>query len=102
PTPSMAVQVTVVTPLANVEPLVGLHELVTLVQLSVELNVHVTLLLVQRPPSAMPTMFVEQVTIGFSVSFTVTVKLQGAPGLPELSVTVQLTLVVPLLNTEPE
>jgi hypothetical protein len=45
--------------------------------------------------------FAGQVIVGFSVSFTVTVKLQVAV-LPEPSVAVQVTVVVPLGNVEPE
>ena len=39
--------------------------------------------------------------VGFSVSLTVTVKLQVAV-FPEASVAVQVTVVVPLGNSEPE
>jgi hypothetical protein len=42
-----------------------------------------------------------QLIVGFSVSLTVTVKLQ-APVLPEVSVAVQVIVVVPLLKVEPD
>src|SRR5712691_7348379 len=80
---SVAVQVTVLTPTLKVEPFVGEQALVTVVQLSVALTVQVTLLLEQKVASATPVMFAGQVMPGFSASLTVTVKLQGAPTLPE-------------------
>jgi hypothetical protein len=46
-------------------------------------------------------MLAGQVITGFSVSLTVTVKVQVAV-LPELSVAVQVTVVVPLGKVEPE
>ena len=46
-------------------------------------------------------MFAGQVMTGFSVSAIVTVKEQFAL-LPELSVAVQLTVLVPLANVEPD
>lgn len=39
---------------------------------------------------------------GFWLSTTVTVKLHGAEGLPLASIPVQLTVVTPLANVEPE
>jgi hypothetical protein len=46
-------------------------------------------------------MLVGQVIDGFCVSLTVTVKVQE-PVLPEVSVAVQVTVVLPLLKVEPE
>jgi hypothetical protein len=102
PLPSVAVQVTVVTPTLKVDPLAGTQLDVTAVQLSLALTAQVTLLLEQKVASATPVMFAGQVMPGFSTSLTVTVKLQGAPTLPELSVTVHMTGVVPLAKVEPE
>jgi hypothetical protein len=48
----------------------------------------------------MTLMFDGQVNVGNCVSTTVTVNEQ-APGLPEVSVTEQLTVVTPLLNVAP-
>jgi len=45
-------------------------------------------------------MLAGQVAVGFSSSLTVTVKLQ-VPVLPEASVAVQVTVVVPTANIEP-
>src|SRR5258706_9530922 len=102
PLVSVAVQVTVLPPTLKVDPFVGEQALVTPVQLSVALTVQVMLLLEQNVASATPVMFAGQVMAGFSASLTVTVKLQGAPTLPELSVTEQVTGVVPLAKVEPE
>jgi len=84
------VQVTEFVPLANVEPLAGLHTLVTPGQLSVALTNQVTLEASQTPAVVFVTMLAGQVITGFSVSLTVTVKLQLAV-LPEASVAVQVT-----------
>jgi hypothetical protein len=46
-------------------------------------------------------MLAGQVMLGFSLSLTVTVKLQE-PVLPEVSVAVQVTVVVPFGNIAPE
>lgn len=46
-------------------------------------------------------MLVGQVTVGFCVSFTVTVKVQLA-GLLEASLTVHITVVVPLGKVDPD
>src|SRR5437773_676662 len=91
PLPSVAVQVTVVTPTLKVEPLAGTQLDVTAVQLSAALTAQVTLAFEHWPASATPVMFAGQTMEGFSASLTVTVKLQAAPTLPELSVTVQVT-----------
>src|SRR5436309_3793959 len=72
-----AVQVTVVAPLLKLEPLAGLQTVETPGQLSVALTVKVTLL-EQTPAAVLTTMSAGQVTVGFSVSLTVTVKLHVA------------------------
>ena len=53
------------------------------------------------PGSVDLVMFCGHVMVGFSVSVTVTVKLQLAV-LPEASVAVQLTVVVPTGKVEPD
>src|SRR6266404_21642 len=100
PLVSNAVQVTRVTPLGKVEPLAGWQRLVTPGQLSVEVKVQVTLLLLHKLPSVTPAMFPGQVTEGASVSLTVTLKLQPLV-LPLGAVAVQVTLVVPLGKAKP-
>ncbi len=100
PDMSVATQVTVVTPLAKVEPLGGLHATVTPGQLSVAVAVNVTLLFEHRPGSVLPMMLAGQVTCGSSWSRIVTVKLQLLV-LPEESVAVQFTVVTPFGKVEP-
>jgi hypothetical protein len=102
PLVSAAVQVTVVTPLANVEPLAGTHATSTPGQLSVaEGSLHVTFVFEQVPESVEPAMFDGQAPItGFSVSSMVTVKVQAFV-FPLVSVAVQVTVVTPLANVEP-
>ena len=76
PLASVAVLVTVVTPIGKALPLAGvLTRLVTL-QLSVALTVKVTLLRLHRPASALKTRLVGHVITGACVSSTVTVKVQ--------------------------
>src|ERR1035437_7925649 len=100
PEESVAVQVTVVTPLAKVEPLGGTQATVTPGQLSVAVAAKVTLLLEHRPESVFATILVEQVTLGGSLSRIVTVKLHELV-LPEESVAVQVTVVTPFAKVEP-
>jgi len=100
PEASVAVQVTLFVPFAKVEPLAGLHTLVTPGQLSVALTNQVTLEASQTPAVVFVTMLAGQVITGFSVSLTVTVKLQLAV-LPEASVAVQLTVFVPFGKMKP-
>jgi hypothetical protein len=102
PLVSVAVQVTVVTPLANVEPLAGTQATKTPGQLSVaEGSLQVTFVFEHVPESVLPVMFDghEPIT-GFSVSFTVTVKEQVEKK-PTLFVAPQFTVVVPLGKVEP-
>ncbi len=70
----MAVTVTVVVPTANVEPDKGVLATVTPGQLSVAVGVNVTTA-PQTPASLLTMMSAGTVRSGFSVSFTVTVKV---------------------------
>ena len=56
---------------------------------------------VHVPAGAFVTMFAGQVTVGFVESLTVTVKLHE-PVLPDASVAVQVTVVVPTGKLDPE
>ncbi len=102
PLASVAVHITVFTPLLNVEPLAGLHDgALTPGQLSVATGAaQVTLAFEHCPASVLPTMLAGQVMLGFSVSLMVTLKEQEAL-LPEVSVAVQLTVVLPFGKVEP-
>src|ERR1051326_6070471 len=94
PLVSVAVQVTVVTPLAKVEALAGEQATATPGQLSVAPgNAHVTFDLVHWPASVMSVMFAGQALItGVSVSLIVTVNAQALV-FPAPSVAVQVTVV---------
>src|SRR6185369_2293967 len=96
---SVAVQVTVVTPLAKSVPLAGLQTKVTPGQLSVAVGAKVTWA-VQAPASVLTATFAGHVICGSSVSLTVTVKVQLAVLLAP-SVALQVTVVVPLLKAVP-
>src|SRR5262245_51784791 len=76
PLASVAVVVTVVVPRGNVLPLGGMLTLFVIAQLSVAATVKVTLLRLQRPGSVGNMRLVGQAITGFSVSNTVTVKVQ--------------------------
>jgi hypothetical protein len=96
--------VTVVVPTGNIEPLGGVHTEVTPGQLSDIVGagkVTVALLEIGQVCAATAVTFAGQVIVGGCVSLTVTVKLQE-PVLFELSVAVQVTVVVPLGKVEPE
>ena len=104
PDVSVAVQVTVVVPTGKIEPLSGVHTEVTPGQLSDTVGagkVTVALLEIGQVCAATAVTFVGQVIDGGCVSLTVTVKVQEAV-LFELSVAVQVTVVVPLRKVEPE
>lgn len=101
---SIAVQVTVVTPIgfpeAKYEPLGGEHEYVTPGQLSVTFvgaNVTVAPLHVASDSTAM---FAGQVIVGGCASMTVTEKLHAAE-FPDASLTVHDIVVVPFWKVEP-
>src|SRR5205814_984916 len=93
PWPSLAVQVTVVIPIAKVAPGAGLQLTETEpAQTSLALVVNVTV--APAAPVASVVMFPGTVTAGGVVSWTVTVK-EFMPMLPVGSVAVQVTVVVP-------
>jgi carbon monoxide dehydrogenase subunit G len=73
----LAVQVTVVVPSANALPLTGAHVTVAVPQLSAPVAVKVTLL-AQLPPDVDTLTLDGQVTVGGSVSATVTVNIHCA------------------------
>jgi len=98
PLASVAVQVTVCTPTAKVEPLAGSQTRLVTAQLSVALADQVTLVLPHWPASAVATRFVGQRTRGGSASRTVTVKVHELL-FPEASIAVQVTVVVPMGNS---
>jgi hypothetical protein len=89
----------VLVPLANVLPLSGLQLTVTPEQLSVAVGVKLTIWL-HWPAAVLVTILAGQVTTGAIVSLTATVKLQLAV-LPDASVAMQVTVLVPLANVLP-
>jgi len=99
PRVSVAVQLTVVAPIRNVDPLAGMQ--VTgrdPSTRSAAVAVKVTLAPVAVVASAVA--FAGTVTAGPVVSVTVTVKV-AAPLLPRVSVAVQLTVVAPIGKVDP-
>lgn len=98
---SVAVQVTVVTPLWKVEPDAGEQDAVAPGQLSVGVGVAYVATAEQSPAAVLSVMFAGQVMLGFCVSFTRTVNVQVAV-LLEASVAVQVTVVVPTWKVEPD
>jgi hypothetical protein len=99
PLASVAVQTTVVTPLANALPLAGTHTMLSPGQLSVVVATKVTLL-AQEPVLVVTARFVEQLATGASTSVTVTVNVQMFV-FPAASVAVQTTVVTPLVKALP-
>src|SRR5258706_11945907 len=93
PEVSVAVQLTVLVPFAKVEPLGGVQTKFAPGQLSVRFGVNVTTAL-HWLASVPLTMFAGQTSTGFSVSLTVTEKLQPVL-FPDASVAVQLTGLLP-------
>src|SRR5881397_731471 len=85
---SLAVQVTVVTPLLKVEPLGGTQTLVTPGQLSLAVGAAKLTTREHRPEAVLVTMAVGQAMAGASVSLTVTVNVQALV-LPVVSLAVQ-------------
>ena len=99
PLASVAVQVTVVTPLANVAPLLGTQLTEPPGQLSV--NEAVKLTTREHTPAAVfVVIFPGQTATGGSASLTVTENVQALV-LPLESVVVHVTVVTPLLNVLP-
>src|ERR1043166_1419509 len=76
PAASVAVQVTVLVPLLNVEPLIGVHRMLPPGQLSVKLDTKLTLL-EHWPDAVLTAISLGQLGTGRSVSVTVTVKLHS-------------------------
>src|SRR2546427_8749181 len=83
-------------PFGNANPDAGVHDEVTPGQLSVAVSVNVVTA-VHCPGSVFFVIGAGHVIFGGSLSFTVTVKLQESV-LPEASVAVQWTVVVPFGN----
>ena len=101
PLGSVAVAFTVVVPTGNVDPDGGVATTLTGVQLSVAVTLKLTTA-EHRPVSLLTVMFVGHVITGGVTSVTVTVNEQlEAETLPEASVAVQLTEVVPTGNADP-
>jgi hypothetical protein len=96
PDRSVAVHVTVVVPCVNTQPLAGVQLVVTPGQLSLAVGPYVTIGVLQ----VLVVMLPGHLIVGGVVSLTVTVKLQLMV-LPETSVNVQLTGVVPVANVAP-
>lgn len=104
PDASVAVQVTVVVPMGNVEPEGGVHATVTPGQLSDAVGagkVTVALLEIGQVCAATAVTFAGQVIEGGCVSLTVTVNEQLLV-LPDASVAVQVTVVAPFGKTAPD
>ena len=100
PLASVAVEAMVVVPIGKPEPDAGVE--VTAgegLQLSLAVTENVTG--TSRSMLQGMAMFAGQVIVGFSASFTVTVKVQSA-WLPDASVAVQVTVVVPFGKVEPD
>src|SRR5437762_1302746 len=100
PEASMAVQVTLLVPLANVLPLVGLQLTVTPEQLSVATGDAKLTFWLHWPGAVLVTMPPGQVITGNWVSFTVTLNMQLAL-FPLASSAVQVTTFVPLAKALP-
>ena len=100
PEASVAVTVTVVIPTGKKLPEAGELVTVTPGQLSVAVGVKETF--APHWPGVLPTMmFAGQVTIGGCTSFTLTVNVHVAV-LPEASVTVAVTVVMPTGKNDPD
>ena len=94
---SVAVHVTVVVPMANVEPDAGTHATVAPGQLSAAVGVVKVTTAEHCPAPAGVVMFAGHVSVGACVSLTVIVKEQVGPAVVE-----QFTVVVPTGNVPPE
>ena len=99
PEVSVAVQFTVVGPSAKTEPEGGVQATVAPGQLSDTAGAKATLVL--QVMVTLVTMFAGQTMLGGWLSLTVTVKVHVAI-LPEASVALQVTVVVPFAKAEPE
>jgi hypothetical protein len=102
PLASVTLHITVVMPFGNAEPDAGLHVTApTPSQLSLPVGVVYVTTAEQRFESVLCVIGDGQVTDGASVSLTVTVNVQVAV-LPAASVAVQVTVVMPFGNIEPD
>src|ERR1041384_7171319 len=100
PLASVAVHTTLVVPLAKLLPDAGTHRIEPPGQLSVNENAKLTLL-AHCPGAVLTVIGPGQLGTGRWVSLTVTVKVQFEL-LPDASVAVHTTLVVPLAKLEPD
>ena len=101
PDGSVAVQLTVVVPVANIDPEAGVHVIVTVPLLSAaDGTVYVTLPEL-APGGNVTRTLAGGVIVGSSSSTTCTAKLADAV-LPTESVAVQLTVVVPIGKNDPD
>ena len=101
PLPSVAVQVTIVVPLAKAVPLPGEQTTGALPQLSVAVGAVKVVTAVHWPASVLLVMLAGQAPMtGASWSLTVTLKVQALV-LPLPSVAMQVTTVVPLTKAVP-
>src|SRR5439155_10596618 len=99
--PSVAVQVTMVTPFVKRLPLAGEQTTAGALQLSVAVGAVKLTTTVHCPVSVMAMMLSGQAAMtGASLSLTTTLKVQALV-LPLPSVAVQVTMFVPLLNALP-
>ena len=100
---SIAEHVTVVVPFGKAAPDGGLQvTALTPGQLSVAVGAVYVATALHRPVSFDLVMLAGQaVSVGACVSLTVTVKLHGVAALPEVSIPVQLTVVVPFGKVAP-
>jgi len=97
---SVAVQVTELTPKAKVDPFVGLQITEASAQLSVAVGAGQVTTALQTPLSFVALMLAGQAMAGFSVSLTMTAKLQLLV-FPLASVAVQLTVLLPFAKVLP-
>src|SRR5437870_2120633 len=100
PTASVAVHSTLIVPFGKLNPDAGTHRIEPPAQLSVNVARKLTLL-VHCPGAALTVMLPGQLGTGRSVSLTVTEKLQ-LELLPDASVAVHTTLVVPFGKLNPD
>ena len=98
---SVAVHVTVVTPIGNVDPDAGTHTTVAPGQLSTAAGVVKVATPEHWPAVFGCVMFAGHVTVGACVSLTVTVKEHVEFGGTEFAA-VHVTVVVPITNVDPE
>src|SRR5204863_5821119 len=89
---SVAVHVTVLTPLLKLLPLTGVQLTVAPAQLSLAVGVMKVTVRVQLPGAVLVVMFAGHVKVGSSVSVTVTVKVHAFV-LPLASVAVHVTVL---------